>query len=329
MPRDPNPAGRHWFLTIYWNDTCRIEEVDRVLDLAGTPTSQLAFAAWQFEIGTGTKHLHIQATIHCRAPMRLNAVQDYLGAGKCFCERVKDDDAAEAYCNKPETAVAGPFKRGVPQYQGKRNDHTAARDILARTRSTAELSDEQLMSFLQYHRAWNEWLNGHPPPPATPPRRFIVHWGVAGSGKSFACREYAHHHYLERECLEITGGNHGLWFDGAMDPKCLLIEDFRGESNCNVQLLKLLTDSSGKPTAVDTKHGRTWLRPQTILISSEADPRTWYPPAEWPGIQRRITRLQYWPTPRAEEPERDVFVGWARDQPDEEPLGSSSRPVPI
>lgn len=314
MPRKGSPIARWWHIAAFGNlEDVDLERVDAALAAAGQPTSKITYAAWQFEKGLQGGGLHIQATVHCVRPMRRSAVQQSLHIGNCHCAPCRDDEASEDYTTKADTRAAGPWVAGVRPSQGTRSDLIAVRDTLRATRSLRAVAEEHLSSFVQHNRAWSLWLMVVPPEAITIPRQFIVYWGPAGSGKTYDAVRRARTAYGKENVYELVLGNTGNWWDGAVDPKCVVIDDFRGSTHFTVQLLKLLTDPDGRPTAVDTKHGRCFVRPEMVIITSEQDPATWYPSCEWPGIQRRITELQHWPTPRRTEPELDRRLGWIRD----------------
>jgi len=304
--------GRHWLGTAHATDATDLEHVDAALSRAGTGGSILRYATWQFEVGEETANLHIQFYIQCRGPKRLTVVQSALDSPDCHLEVVQDDEAAETYCNKEDSRVCGPFKAGEATSQGSREDLQRARDMVLESRSMRDLAHRDIRAFAKYTKAWDRLLNLHRPERFVGTRRFIIHWGIAGAGKSHYARDWCYKHYSVEDIYEIIAGNNGVWFDGADNPKCIFIDDFRGSANLHVQILKLLTDPNGHPTQVESKHGRLWICPETVVITSETDPKEWYPRSEWMGLQRRITNVRHWSAPRVEEPELDTTTGWNR-----------------
>lgn len=306
------PTGRHWFGVIHATDNTDLEDVDRALTLAGTAGSSFRYAIWQFEVGEETAQLHIQLYLQLLRPARRTGVQSALKAPDAHLEIVQNDAAAKAYSSKSDTRVCGPFEAGAETSQGSREDLQRARDLVLDTRSLRDLAHRDISAFAKYTKAWDRLLNLHRPNQFLGKREFIIHWGCAGAGKSYYARSHCYGRYHVSDVAEIVAGNNGVWFDGCDNPKCIFIDDFRGAANLHIQILKLITDPSGYPTQVETKHGRVWICPELVIITSETDPKAWYPRGEWMGLQRRVTQLRHWTTPRADEPEFDTTVGWVR-----------------
>lgn len=310
MPREGrgNPQARSWFFVI--NDHAALERVDEILTHCGEPLSDFKYGKWQFEVGERERRLHIGGYVQCVRPMRRTKLQAIFGT-QCWCDPVKNEQAVDAYNCKEDTRVAGPFEYGHRTSQGERTDITTAHAALMRHRSMRSLAVEHTVPFVRHTRAWDRVLALFPPP-NTGRRRVVVYWGVPGAGKSYAAKQRMLAEYAEIDCIRVTVGNHGVWFDGADNPKAIFLDDFRGRDSMPVALFKELTDPDGPTVQVDTKHGRTWVSPELIVITSESDPTSWYDEREWDGLQRRIFECRWFPQARAPEPRLDTRTGWNR-----------------
>lgn len=307
--------ARNWLVTAHYTDSTSLEHVDEQLQGAGAPTSLFHYCRWQFEAGA-TGHLHIQAYVQCTKQVRLPQLKAALGSLDAHCEKVHNDQAAYDYVAKEESRVCGPYEAGYRYSQGERSDILLAYRSLSENRRLRHLLEAHTNAFVKYTRAWDRVLALTRPGPLAAPRKVIVHWGVPGSGKTHHVLTEARAKFAPEDIHYLVAGNNGLWFDGADSPRCLIVDDFRGKENCHVQLWKLLNDTNTIPTQVDTKHGRIWVNLEVLYWISERNPIDWFDPVEYPGVQRRITTLKYWGTPRMVESPLDPRFGWDRDAGD-------------
>lgn len=71
----------------------------------------LKFAVWQLESCPDTGRLHLQGYAELESPMRLAAFKRRLGDDRAHVEERRGSSAqAIAYCEKPESRVAGPWR---------------------------------------------------------------------------------------------------------------------------------------------------------------------------------------------------------------------------
>jgi hypothetical protein len=96
-----------------------------------------------------------------------------------------------------------------------------------------------------------------------------VFWGKTGTGKTRRVWEF-----VKDDELWIHPGDR--WFDGYDRHKCALFDDFDGSWFKLSYLLKLL-DRYVFPVPV--KGAYTWWCPSQIFITSNIEPRMWYPGA--------------------------------------------------
>jgi len=106
----------------------------------------------------------------------------------------------------------------------------------------------------------------------------IVLIGAPGTGKS----RWAYDNYPE-----LYSKPEGQWFDGYSGQKTLLLDDFYGDIPYS-QLLKMC---DRYPLQVPVKCGFIYAQWDTVIITSNRSPDTWYPSGT-DALNRRISRLE-------------------------------------
>lgn len=171
---------------------------------------------------------------------------------------------------------------------GKRNDLLQLYESLTRGDSLRTISEEQFGCFLRYERAIRSYRLLHATPRSWVPQVFIF-WGVAGAGKTRRAHSEAAE---EQKPLYIHPG--GSWFDGYDSEEFVLFDDFSGGEFKFTYLLKLLDRYAMR---VPVKGGFVQWVPRRIYITSNVDPRDWYPNvsvAQKQAFQRRITQVVHY-----------------------------------
>lgn len=154
-------------------------------------------------------------------------------------------------------------------------------ESLREKRSLEYITNEHFGSFLKYRRSIISYRNVN-----SLQRNWrcsvVVYWGRTGSGKTKAVFDNA-------TDLWIYPG--GGWFDGYDGEKQVLFDDFSGAEFKLPYLLKLL---DRYPMQVPIKGDFiSWL-PQEIYITSNINPRNWFPNAHMEHVDalfRRITNI--------------------------------------
>jgi len=115
--------------------------------------------------------------------------------------------------------------------------------------------------------------------------------GRPGCGKTRKCYE---------NCPDLweppinMSKNDTNWFDGYVGQKEVLLDEFEGHMPLN-SLLKLIDRYVRQ---VPIKNGFTWFNPETIMLTANDHPSTWYDfsnrRSKEQALRRRITRVAYW-----------------------------------
>lgn len=231
------------------------------------------------EIGeSGTRHL--QGYIELSGRKRLSTVKSLLGFPSIHleCRRGSATQAAE-YCKKDGDFVEhGTISN--PE-QGRRRDLEELHNSLKEKRSLEFISDEHFGSFLKYRRSINAYRSIH-----SRSRNWIcsvvVYWGRTGTGKTLSVFENN-----DRVWIYPGGG----WFDGYDGEDVVLFDDFSGSEFKLPYLLKLL---DRYPMQVPIKGDFVSWCPQEIYITSNLNPRNWFPNAHQEHVDalfRRFTNV--------------------------------------
>ncbi len=228
------------------------------------------------EIGEeGTKHLQGYAEL---------SKQTYFSVLKKWCPQMHlesrrgSQTQAIDYCKKD-----GKCKEmGERKKMGERNDISDLRAMIEAGSSELELFKESDAMF-KYHKAASKYrmLKLQEKFSRFHKVEVVVLWNEkSGSGKTRRAWELCKDPYV----LPV---NEGKWFDNYNGQADLIIDDYEGEMEYRT-FLKIL---DGYPYQVPTKGGHAWKCWSQIVITSNVDPRDWYPAQEDYGpLERRISR---------------------------------------
>lgn len=220
---------------------------------------------------------HLQGFLCWEKRKTFNGTKNALGS-KVHLERAKGSPKqASDYCKKDGDFV----ERGcLPGGQGQRTDlqeiytqikgGSNLRDIAECNPTAAIKYSTGILRLQQFFRPSRK----HPP-------TIWTFWGRTGTGKTRRVWEFA-----DLEQLWVHPG--GTWFDGYMGHKSALFDDFDGSWFKITYLLKLL---DRYVFTVPVKGGFTWWSPTTIYITSNIDPREWYPMAKEEHKKALLRRL--------------------------------------
>lgn len=227
---------------------------------------------------SGTRHLQGYFELLNRA--RLSTIKTRLGfAGLHLeCRRGSASQASE-YCKKDgDYYEFGTISRSE---QGRRTDIEALHRSLQEKKGLREISDEHFGSFLKYRRSIYAYRSIH-----AGQRDWVcsvvVYWGRTGTGKT-------RNVFDNNESVWVYPG--GGWFDGYDGDQIVLFDDFSGSEFKIGYLLKLL---DRYPMQVPIKGDFVSWVPTEIYITSNLDPRVWYPNAHGEHVEalfRRFTNV--------------------------------------
>nr|QJI53461.1 MAG: replication-associated protein [Cressdnaviricota sp.] len=201
--------------------------------------------------------------------------------GPCHAE-VTLSDRARAYCCKEDTRVPGTgFEFG--QLACQRNaevDWDAIRDAAKLSDLSGVPADIYVRCYNQLRRIGQDHLQ-----PIGMERTCNVFWGRTGTGKSRRAWEEAGMDAYPKD------PNTKFW-DGYRNHEHVVIDEFRGIINVS-NLLRWL---DRYPVIVEVKGSSVVFCARTVWITSNLDPRLWYPEADEEtkdALMRRLTVTRF------------------------------------
>ena len=242
---------------------------------------------------------HLQGYAEFKSSRKFTAVKKAIPGGHIE-PRKKTAWKAANYCKKEGDWV----EHGTLSKQGDRTDlaalAAAATDLKV---SAMDAFQDNPVTYFKFYRNFNHvrQLAAAQDTKFTP-MDVRVYWGAAGTGKTRA----AHTEFPDIYMVPIGGGHSQLWFDGIGDSKAILFDDFYGGAVKYGLLLKLL---DGYRFKLPIKGGFAWKSYTTVIITSNADPQSWYPEGLSPALKRRIKQIIHYPAVRRKS---DVADGASR-----------------
>jgi len=239
------------------------------------------WAVWQHERGAeGTDHIQGYAVF--KNVKRLAWLKNNCDELANWKPREASHPVCRAYHEKADTRVDGPWYVGedkfVPKKKGERTDIIKLHQkLMEGTTAQALYEDPEFFGvWLHSHRAIDRIIADRSPK-RTWPTFTQVYWGLSGAGKT---RRAHYEAGLKADgtpgepyyVLRKPAGN-ALYWDGYKGEKHIVIDEFYGWIPRNA----MLTICDRYPALVDVKGGAINFVPTKIWITSNNDPRTWWP----------------------------------------------------
>lgn len=268
------------------------------------------YLIYQSETAPSTGTEHLQGYVEFTAPYRFNRVRQLLPDGAHVESAHGSPESNILYCSKESCRVSGPFIYGTPSVssQGRRSDLHSAIETLSKKRSLQEAVEEEefARSFVKYHAGFEKLARYRGIPltkrQAIQPRRVVAFYGPTGTGKSHRAYHELCALYPEEDPY-IAVDNSGKWFDGYVNQRGVLFDDFRGSgSGMPVDFFLRLTDKY--PMKVPVKGSFVDWKPDTIYFTGNEHPYTWYSektPATQAAVNRRFHLIEELTEPYVEE----------------------------
>lgn len=258
-------VGRYWILTIPHHEY--------------TPflPDPLVYVRGQLELGAGpTAYLHWQLVAVFPRNVRRSAVTKLLGDG-IHAELTKST-AAMDYVWKDDTRVAGTqFELG--QLPFKRNSKRDWQQIWDAAKS-GDIEAIDVAARVQHYRTIKQITADHLVPVGVE-RTVNVYWGATGTGKSRRAWD-------EAGVGAYPKDPRSKFWDGYAGHVNVVVDEFRG----GIDVAHMLRWLDRYPVIVEVKGSSVVLRATTIWITSNLDPRDWYPgidSATKEALLRRLT----------------------------------------
>lgn len=231
------------------------------------------------EVGeNGTPHL--QGYLELKTRMTFSSLKRNLGLDRIHLEPARGNlEQNQRYCKKD-----GQWEEnGIPMNQGARSDLNEAKEAIDNGASELDLWENNFSNMVRYRNSLREYRllrlqnNDREAP------KVIVIWGPTGTGKT----KFVHDEE-NPENLWNWGGDR--WFDGYNGQPAALFDDFDGSQLHFRIMLKIL---DRYPINVPIKGAFVPWIPRRIYITSNIDPKMWFPQEDSAPLLRRFTEIKF------------------------------------
>ena len=235
--------------------------------------------SWQMEQCPESGRLHMQCYVGFELKLSISSVQKLLPDG-CHLEVAHAPAHAYAYCMKEDTC-ADPATRECcgcappEQKSGLMQNQWADFKEFSKDHSWVECK-ERFMALRVHENVMRRIYEERFPKTATRQKQVVCFWGPSDTGKSFVARRI------------LAGKDYyrtfsGKWFDNYDYEDYIWIDDMEPLRFGRDFFLQLLDPG---PVRAEVKGGTTLLVGNTIIITSNYDPRTWFPLGEVAVVRR-------------------------------------------
>lgn len=266
-------SAKNWCFTLnnYTDDDVNL------LEALGTELNEpIQYLVFGRETGeSGTPHLQGYITFTRRKTL---AFVKQLISDRIHCEISRGTPLqAATYCKKD-----GDYKEygTIPKGKGARSDLVAVAKKIREGANVRKIAEEHPEAIIRYGSGILRLRRMYRPTREHPPQ-IKVFWGPTGTGKTRRVWEFA-----DKDELWLHPG--GQWFDGYDGQKMVLLDDFDG-SWFKLSFLLRLLDRYPMPVAVKGDHA--WWVPTTIFITSNLEPKDWYPNGHKDHVAALMRRL--------------------------------------
>lgn len=286
MPK--NNKSRGWILVINnpTEDDLKISQV-----LGGQKALQ--YACGELEVGEGGTR-HIQAYIEWTGPRTFQTMhklfprahlEPRLGSSKAARDyALKEGKWANDPTSVPDTKwEVGEFKE-TGNGRGARNDLQEVTEFLQSGGTVRECYLAYPAVCARYPRFVDRFAN-YVAPPRMWETKVIVYKGPTGCGKTRKAYE---------EYPTIWNKPVGSWYDTYDGQEYVLLDDFNGRDS-GVEYPEFLRITDRYPLSTPFKGGFVNWRPKVIVITTNREPRDWYPCNDFAPLERRLTEVHRWP----------------------------------
>lgn len=229
----------------------------------------------QLERGHDTGYLHWQIVVSFPRKLRLRGVKSVFGES-CHAEPTRSD-AARQYVFKEDTRIDGTaFELGeLPFRRGESVDWEIIRTNAKRGRLDDIPPDVYCRLYGNFKRIAVDHME-----PIGVERTITVYWGRTGTGKS-------------RRAWDEAGLNaypkdpRTKFWDGYRNHQHVVMDEFRG----GIDIAHILRWFDRYPVVVEVKGSSVVLAATHIWITSNIDPRRWYPDLDEETLAALLRRL--------------------------------------
>lgn len=266
--------SRCWCFTI--NE--RADEDGPVRPTFAAPMTYMKYQLERGEQGT----LHYQGCLFLSRIASLAVVKRLLGVNHAHLEIARSPKHAIAYCGKDETRIDGPWEHGEePKGQGHRSDLQILLEGIDDKTTIASLASSHPGAVVKFGKGLDMLLKLRNPARRRDNLKVYCLWGASGIGKSHAAWD------LFPE-LYVVMDKKTPWMDGYANHRVALFDDY-GPGMMNIHQLKNCLDKY--KVMMPTKGGSVPWNPDVIILTSNIDPREWYPTAGPNDITALMRRM--------------------------------------
>lgn len=260
--------------------------------------TRVRYAVWQLEKGEEKGGLHWQGFVALRRNCRMPAAQKSVGLPKgTHFEGVVPEyaEAAREYCMKTKTRVTEGVEEGVPlgpqewghweTQQGHRTDLQKAVEC----KTLKEVKEQHPTAYVKYHRGLEKLMV--PKPTFGQKPEVWVLWGEGtGTGKTRSVTSLGAEGLLSYYKKDPGTG----WWDGYDGEDLVHIDEVGKGAHewLTPNVFKQLFDFG--PNYVSAKGAqRVPFTSKYVILTSNVDPKQWFPSEKWEVINRRIHKIIY------------------------------------
>lgn len=229
----------------------------------------------QLERGNDTGYLHWQILVHFSRKLRLRGVKSIFG-NTTHAEPSRSD-AARDYVWKADTRIDNTqFELGtIPTRRGHSEDWELVRENAKRGRLDNIPGDIYCRLYGNLKRIAVDHMA-----PVGIERTIKVYWGRTGTGKSRRAWDEAGLDAFPKD-------PRSKFWDGYSGHRHVVIDEFRG----GIDIAHLLRWFDRYPVVVEIKGSSVVLAATNIWVTSNLDPRQWYPDLDQETQQALLRRL--------------------------------------
>lgn len=231
----------------------------------------MEFLTYQKEKCPSTGKEHFQTYVQMKKKTYFTEMKKLFGDVHMEIAKGSPDENV-AYCNKSDSRIEEGKTFGVLHKQGERNDLNEAYSLA----KEGKFQNIEASTAIKYSRGLKWVYELYCKPVRRDNLKVIVFIGEPGSGKSYLAHRLYPNAYVKPS---------GAWFDGYMNEKEVIMDEFNCEKTDVDDFLQWIDIY---PLRVPIKGGFTAWNPEIIVITKLYKPETWFP-SRSSEVLRRIS----------------------------------------
>lgn len=245
-------------------------------------TDNCRYIKWGQERAPTTGQRHLQGYLQLHNRVRLSTMKQVCDKTHFEIARGSVEDN-QHYVAKENTGIE---EYGTAVTRGARTDLENLRERIKEGATEKEIVEEHFSAYIRYNRGI---LRAQQILSPTPPRSTKTHvcwiWGPTGTGKSHLAHTEAGPDAWEAP----TSNGSGWWAEGYMGQRNAVIDEFNGD----IPLTTLLRMMDKYPLRLRILHGSVEWVAENLWITSQEDPRSYYPHASLAQKDALVRRIDW------------------------------------